>query len=80
MTFPICPKCRKPTKRQPAGHGLRTLMYAGPDYVDENGVWHQSHDPNTTTTDWTCLDCGEVWPVKTDSSGKIISPVVKEGP
>ena len=52
--IPICPKCKKPTKRL-KGLSITTAVYYPPIY-DENGV-NINTDANYTTTEYICLEC-----------------------
>ncbi len=61
---PICPNCKKPTKRT-GGMGSRTLMYFEPVY-NENGI-NTNPDRNISTTSWNCLECGESYTVSGNS-------------
>ena len=56
--IPICPKCKKPTKRKEGG-STSTLAYYPPIY-DERGI-NINPDRNITTTTWTCLNCSHEW-------------------
>jgi len=53
--IPICPYCRKPTKRQ-EGISVTTLAYYPPVY-DESGR-NINPDRNISTRRWRCLECG----------------------
>jgi hypothetical protein len=52
--IPICPNCKKPTKRT-VGTSTSTCMYFPPIY-DENGN-NTNPDRNKTTASYTCLEC-----------------------
>lgn len=51
---PLCPYCKKPTKRK-AGIGTVTAMYFEPIY-DEEGR-NINPDRNWHTTPWYCMKC-----------------------
>jgi hypothetical protein len=56
----ICPQCREAGKKSRVyvGGNYTTCMYSPPFY-DEEGRYH-NHDPNSTTTDYTCSN-GQSW-------------------
>jgi len=45
-------------------YGTTTLMMPAPNYYDEDGVLIKGHNPNTTTTEWSCSN-GHNWKVVT---------------
>jgi len=61
--FPLCPACKKPTKRSP-GAASQTLMYF-PPIIDENGI-NTNPDRNWRTEQWTCLECGKTYIYETN--------------
>ena len=52
--LPLCPYCKKPTKRTSSG-GSVTMLYFQPIY-DENGV-NTNPDRNWRSETWHCLEC-----------------------
>ena len=61
MSIPICPECKKPTKRQELDS--MTTCLSIPYIYDENDNLIVSN-PNITTTRWKCLECGNEWTTK----------------
>jgi hypothetical protein len=59
--IPICPNCKKPTKRNGSSFGFRTLMYFPPVY-DENGN-NTNPDRNIETTKYHCLECDKSYSI-----------------
>ncbi len=61
----ICPKCKSENRKSIVYVGMSesTAMYAPPFY-DEQNVYH-NHDPNTTTTHYTCSNGHEFRETKT---------------
>ena len=61
-----CEQCTKEGKKSTINvplSGVTTLMCPAPDYYDEEGELHRGHNPNTTTTEWSCSN-GHNWTVK----------------
>ncbi len=61
-----CEECIKEEKKSTVyvpQYGTTTLMCSAPDYYDEEGKFHEGHNPNTTTTEWSCSN-GHTWIVK----------------
>ena len=54
--IPICPYCRKPTKRI-KGREISTLVHSPPIYNKEGKVINS--DRNIYTYIWQCLKCGK---------------------
>jgi hypothetical protein len=72
----ICPKCKEEGKRstvQPGFSSTTAMGYA--PYYDEEGRFHR-HDPNVTTTEYTCSN-GHTWKDKTKPSCHCGWPVVE---
>lgn len=65
--IPQCPHCKKPTERIGSRAGHRTAMAFHPRY-DENGN-QINKDRNTSTTKYTCLDCGKEYKVASRVDG-----------
>ncbi len=59
--IPICPFCKKPTKRTGGDYCTVTAAYYPPVY-DENGV-DINPDRNRVTRTYQCLECGERYEV-----------------
>jgi hypothetical protein len=59
-TLVICQECKKEGKKSRVyvGGGMTTLMGVS-SFYDEEGRYHM-HDPNTTTTDFSCSN-GHRW-------------------
>ena len=60
-TIPMCPYCKKPTKRSGSSYSTCTALCYPPAY-DENGV-NMNPDRNTTTTEYYCEECGRKYSV-----------------
>lgn len=58
---PQCPHCKKPTERSGSSGGFVTAAYYRPHY-DKNGK-NINPDRNTSTSKYTCLDCGTPYTV-----------------
>ena len=57
MKKPICEKCEKEGNKYSViepQYGTTTLMCISPGYWDEDGNYHEPHDPNTTSYVYTC--------------------------
>lgn len=63
MEKPICEVCTREGRRysveQPL-YGITTLVCPSPAYWDEEGVFHEAHNPNTTTFTYRCSN-GHSW-------------------
>ena len=60
--IPICPYCKKPTKRSGGGMSTCTAVYYPPMY-DENGV-NTNPDRNTISTEYYCEECGNNYTIR----------------
>jgi len=75
-SIPQCPHCEKPTTRIPKD-SYTTCMYYPPVY-DENGN-NTNPDRNTTTTDYSCLDCQNEYTVSRNIDGSFyVIPQVRQ--
>ena len=62
-----CPECVKVRGRSVVTEGGgRTTLMSPNNYYDEDGIFH-SHDPNITTTTYSCSN-GHEWTDKSKSS------------
>lgn len=63
MERPKCEECLKENKTysvQEPQYGTTTLMGISPAYWDEEGKYHESYNPNTTTYEYRCSN-GHSW-------------------
>ena len=63
MKKPICEECEREGKKYSVKEpscGMTTLMGISPGYWDEEGEYHPSHNPNTTTFTYRCSN-GHSW-------------------
>ena len=58
--IPMCPYCKKPTKRT-GGMGTTTLAYYPPVY-DVDGK-NTNPDRNINTSSWKCYSCGKSYSI-----------------
>lgn len=60
---PICEQCVKEGKKYSVSEpqfGITTSMMPSPAYWDEEGNYHESYNPNTTTYEYQCSN-GHRW-------------------
>lgn len=65
MEKPKCEKCEAERKKYSVYvpcYGTTTLMCIQPAYWDEEGNYHEAHDPNHTTYTYNCSN-GHSWSV-----------------
>lgn len=58
-----CEECIKENKKSTVHeplYGATTLMCPAPAYYDEDGVYHESYNPNNTMYEWSCSN-GHKW-------------------
>jgi hypothetical protein len=67
--LPLCPYCKKPTRRSP-GASTVTLMYFPPIY-DKNGV-NTNPDRNWRSSTWSCLECNRNYGYRTNGEDEEI--------
>ena len=62
MNKPICEQCEEEGKKYTVTEGMSTTTLMGiiPAYWDEDGNYHQSVNPNKTTTEYYCSN-GHKW-------------------
>ncbi len=65
--IPICPYCKKPTKRTETGPTTRTAAYYAPVYDVEGR--NTNPDRNITKTFFRCEACNQIYQTATDLDG-----------